>query len=148
MAVREIMQLDEVVLGRYAIQDILGIGGQGAVAKGVDQTTGQPVAIKQLLASRDDSNYATERARFQRGSDIRVHYPVVVVPLDSGEDAGEFYVITPYIDGPALQDHVNHQGGKLSTDDAVSITKDLAGGLGALHDRGYVHRDINTAALD
>ena len=46
-----ILNIGDVILGRYEVVDLIISGGQAIVAKGIDKHTNQFVVIKQLLAS-------------------------------------------------------------------------------------------------
>jgi serine/threonine protein kinase len=141
------MQIGQRVLGRYQIVDLIQEGGQASVAKGVEKRSGAFVAIRQLSASPGQPQYAEELARFQRAAALRIGHPAVVDPVDAGEDGGERYMVSPFIDGVDLQTYVARQGGKLPPDQALSILCELAGGVAASHAKGVIHRDLKPANL-
>ena len=136
------IRIGEMILGRYEVTEYLPGGGQAILMKGIDKQTGDVVAIKQLAASPGGSSYDEELARFRRAAQIRIEHPNDVDPIDYGEEAGDHFMIMPFIEGSDLEDYLNQQGGRLSFDEAVSIACELALALKAAHDKGYVHRDI------
>ena len=138
----KMLAVGQIVLGRYEIIELIAIGGQGVLARARDLQTGREVAIKQLLASPNQSNYVELVARAKREAQIHVGHPKVVDPTDYGEENGQHFTIFPYVEGQPLSAYLASRGGKLPADEAASIAKDIAEGLAAVHAKGYVHRDI------
>jgi serine/threonine protein kinase len=136
------LRIGEAVLGRYQIDDLLSEGGQASVAKGLDTQTGNEVVIKQLIASPGQNHYKEELARFKRAAQIRICHRNVVDPIDSGQENNNWYMIMPFIEGITLDKYLITQGGKLASDQAVSIITEIAQGIGAIHQKGIVHRDL------
>ena len=136
------MKMDQTVLRRYKLVDLIGEGGQASLAKGTDQKTGQTIVIKQLSAIPGQSNYEQELARFKRSGKLPIGHPVVVDPIDFGEEKGAYYTIMPFIEGVDLGQYVSINGGKLQPQQATEIIRQVADGVGAIHDQGIVHRDI------
>jgi hypothetical protein len=137
-----LMLVGELILGRYEVLDLIAIGGEGAVARGIDRITGQPVAIKQLSVSPGDLHYEQQVRRLQRAGQIRIGHPGIVDAIDYGEDRGIWYLITPFVEGVDLEMHVRACGGRCSVEQALPIITALADALAAAHRRGIVHRDI------
>ena len=138
----KMLAIGDTILGKYEVEDIRCIGGQGILAKGKDAKTGQDVAIKQLLASSDQTNYPELIARAEREAQVRIGHPNVVDPIDSGSENGEFYIIFPYVEGDDLATYLGRQGKKLTPDEATRIVRDIAEGLSSVHAKGFVHRDM------
>ncbi len=49
------MSAEQLIGNRYAIGDLIGQGGMGAVYRGTDRRSGRPVAIKRLMQELVDS---------------------------------------------------------------------------------------------
>jgi len=141
------MQIGEIVLGHYEINDIISEGGQGLIAKAIDQKTGDTVVIKMLTATPEQSGYAEALGRFQRAAKLRLHHPNIVDPIDSGEENGQWYIVMPYVDGLTLENYVMAQGGRLEVKTAVTLIIQIAEGLEAIHQNGLVHRDIKPSNI-
>ncbi|HUT56925.1 MAG TPA: protein kinase [Phycisphaerae bacterium] len=139
---QDFMEIDELILGRYEIVDLLPNGGQASLAKATDQQTGQFVAVKRLSATPAQSNFQEELARFQRAGRMRFGHPAVVDPLECAEEDRQWYTIMPYIEGVNLEQFVAQHGGRLPAEKAIPIIERVAGGLEAIHRHGVVHRDM------
>ena len=64
------------------------------------------------------------------------------LPLyDSGEASGFLYYVMPYLEGQSLRDRL-HRERQLPLDEALRITREVAGALAYAHAHDVVHRDI------
>lgn len=141
------MNIGELVLSRYEVDDLLPSGGQAHVARAIDCKTGDQVVIKQLDRLPGDKGYSQELARFERAAATRIGHPVVVDPVDAGQDNGEHCIVFPFVEGSQLDRYIEHHGGTLSPDRVLAIITQLAEGLGAIHAKGLVHRDLKPANI-
>ncbi|HKV76391.1 MAG TPA: protein kinase [Gemmatimonadales bacterium] len=115
-------------------------GGMATVFLARDLRHSRQVAIKVLppeLAT------AIGVERFQREINLAANlmHPHIVQLFDSGQEAGHFYYVMPFIDGGSLRSRLDHER-QLPIVDAVRIAGEVAGALGYAHSRGVVHRDI------
>ena len=148
----------------------LGVGGMGKVYKGlcINEITGQTkkVAIKFMYS--DLPPHAIERAR--REASIRIKNENLVEMLGFieteetnvlGEITHRYHVVSELLEGVMLDDllqgNLNDRYGnpvpfaqKLYSDFqkdvyhfAINIIRNVVSGLMALHDAGYLHRDID-----
>ena len=138
----KMIQIGQLILGRYLADDYIAGGGQAFVVKAQDQQTSHWVVVKQMHESPEDPGYATAVARFERMAQIRLGHPNVVDPTDSGQEGAEHYVIMPFYEGGNLTKLINARGCKLAVDEAVFISAGIANGLDVIHQNGIVHRDI------
>ena len=98
------------------------------------------VALKVLLP---DLTAVLGPARFLR--EIRtvagLNHPHILPLLDSGEAAGTLFYVMPLATGESLRQRLTREA-QLPIDEALEITRDVAGALAYAHSRGIVHRDI------
>lgn len=131
-----------VVDRRYLLRREVGRGGCCVVHEAVHQITRKVVAVKRLHADlRDD---ATMRARLLREAEVlaAVSHPNVVAMIDAGEDEdGAPYVVLEYLDARTLEGIIAARG-SLSLIDALTLTKQACAAVAAVHEAGFVHRDV------
>ena len=101
------------------------------------------VALKVL---RSDLAAAMGIERFQREVAVTaaLQHPHILSLFDSGESAGRFYYVTPYVDGESLREKLEREG-QLPVEQVVEITREVADALDYAHRQGIVHRDIKPA---
>jgi eukaryotic-like serine/threonine-protein kinase len=140
------MSEDLIVGGRYALGELLGVGGSASVFAAVDTRTGGRVAVKLLHPHlcEDDATRAAFLAEAERASLLRDPHIVRVHAAGLHEAGG---VVMPWIaldlaEGETLRERVR-RAGPLSTDDAVTVARGVLAGLAAAHAAGVVHRDIS-----
>lgn len=126
---------------------ILGRGGMGIVFEGklIHNDTGKfdRVAIKVLF--KDLSEESILRAR--REASIKIVHEHIIRMYDFMETVDtdgkpKYHIISEFVEGIALSEYLKKKG-SLSWDEALSITKKILAGLYMLHEKGFVHRDID-----
>jgi serine/threonine protein kinase len=136
--------LGRVLAGRYRLESEIGSGGMGAVYRAVDELSGVVVALKVLKAGSDDPELV---ARFRREQTfVTVQSPHLVRVLDHGDDDGLLFLVLEYLQGHTLRDRLA-QGEALAVQEALTIARDVARALHALHEGGIAHRDIKPANI-
>ncbi|HEY0969655.1 MAG TPA: protein kinase [Gemmatimonadales bacterium] len=126
--------------GRYTIERELGRGGMATVYLAEELKHGRPVAIKVL---RPELSAALGTARFLReiGIAARLSHPHLVPLMDSGEEGGVLYYVSPYVAGGSLRDRLRAEG-PLPVDEALRVAGEVGSGLDYAHREGFVHRDV------
>lgn len=135
---------DHNVIGRMAHYDIircLGRGGMGTVFEAFDTKLFRPVAIKFMASSLAASEKA--KSRFLREARVAasINHPNVVTIHAVEEYDGRPYLVMELVSGTTLHEHVRKIG-PLPLGDILRISRQIATGLRAAHDKGIVHRDI------
>ena len=144
----------------YEIGPVLGVGGFGITYKGYDHTLSCDVAIKEYLPSgvalrtgdgitvvpksdQDQDFYSYGLNRFLEEARIlakfREHSIVRVTRFLEGN--GTAYLVMDYEQGQPLNAYLKSRG-VLPEDRILSILVPLLTGLGEVHSKGYLHRDI------
>jgi serine/threonine protein kinase len=130
------------VIGNYRIIEPLGEGGMGTVFRAEHVVLGRPYALK-VLRSRVVEKDATAAQRFLREARAasRVRHPNIVDVFDFGHLAdGRPYFVMELLEGESLTDRVAR--GALEPGEVVSIARQMALALAAVHDRGVIHADV------
>jgi serine/threonine-protein kinase len=71
----------------------------------------------------------------------KLQHPHILPLYDSGDAEGLLFYVMPFVEGEALSDMIAREK-QLSIDEAIRITKEVAGALGHAHAYGLIHRDI------
>jgi serine/threonine protein kinase len=130
------------VIGNYRIIEPLGEGGMGTVFRAEHVVLGRPYALK-VLRSRVVEKDASAAQRFLREARAaaRVRHPNIVDVFDFGHLAdGRPYFVMELLEGESLTDRVAR--GALDPGEVVSIARQMALALAAVHDRGVIHADV------
>ncbi|MCS6940800.1 MAG: serine/threonine-protein kinase [Roseiflexaceae bacterium] len=127
-------------IGRYRVLGEIGRGGMAVVYRAYDPEADREVAIKVL--PRELLHDPTFRARFHREVEAiaALEHPAIVPLYDSGEDAGQPFMVMRLMTGGSLADRLKR--GPLPLAQAARIISHLAPALDAAHAAGLIHRDI------
>ncbi|MCW5960542.1 MAG: protein kinase [Pyrinomonadaceae bacterium] len=135
-----------VLAERYRILGLLGTGGMGEVYKAEDLTLDQTVALKFLPASLAKNKDALKRFRAEVRTARQVSHENVCRVFDIGEVDGRQFLSMEFIDGDDLSQLLRRIG-RLPSDKAVEITRQICMGLHAIHKAGILHRDLKPANI-
>lgn len=130
------------VIGNYRIVEPLGEGGMGTVFRAEHVVLGRPFAFK-VLRSRVVEKDPSAAQRFLREARAasRVRHPNIVDVFDFGYlGDGRPYFVMELCEGESLTDRVAR--GALDPGEVVSIARQMALALAAVHDRGVIHADV------
>lgn len=127
-------------MGGFVLTGRIGTGGQGTVylAEGPD---GAPVAVKTLNSEVVDDPGMRQRfvREAQAARQVASFCTAAVLAVDF--DARPPYIVSEYVDGPSLQDHVGARG-PMSGGELSRLAVATATALVAIHEAGIVHRDL------
>ncbi|MCH7874263.1 MAG: protein kinase [Gemmatimonadetes bacterium] len=140
MADNPLERLQAALADRYAIERELGRGGMATVYLAHDVKHHRKVAIKVLLPELA-AVLGADRFLNEIRVTANLHHPNIVQLYDSGEADGDLYYVMPFIEGESLRDKLDRER-QLSVEEAVEITRVVAGALDYAHRRDVIHRDI------
>ncbi|MEQ6903534.1 protein kinase [Nocardioides sp. YIM 152588] len=131
---------DPTRVGDYTLLTPLGEGGMGIVhlARGGD---GRRVALKVLRPHVVGDQQARARLAREVTSLARVRSPWVAEILAADPWGETPFVVTRYVPGLSLHDHVLEEG-TVSGRDLYWLAGCLAEGIAAVHAAGVLHRDV------
>lgn len=130
-----------VTIGKYELHEQVGRGGYGVVYRATDVSLGRDVALKilhpQLTTDPDFINRFRNEARIIAS----LHNRNIVIVYELDEVDGRVFIAMEYLSGGSLSQRLE-KFGAMSTDDAVSVLKQVCDGLKSAHEMNLVHRDI------
>jgi serine/threonine protein kinase/tricorn protease-like protein len=127
-------------IGPYAVVSQIGQGGMGEVYLAEDARLSRKVAIKLLPAAFSVDQDRLRRFKQEAQAASALNHPNIVTIHEIGHTAGTHYIVTEYVEGETLREHIKR--GKLSLAEALEIARQVASALEAAHAAGIVHRDI------
>ncbi len=133
-------RLKTALADRYAIERELGAGAMATVYLAEDLKHRRKVAIKVL---KPELAATLGPERFVREIEIaaKLTHPHILALYDSGDANGFLYYVMPYVEGESLRDRLDREG-KLSVEEGIRLTDQVASALSYAHEQGVVHRDI------
>ena len=136
------LQLGDVIEGKYRITRLLGQGGMGAVYEGENVRIHRRVAIKVLHAAVAAKNDVVQRFEREAQAAGRIGSQHIVEVLDLGNlPSGERFMVMEYLDGESLGDRIKKRK-RLTVQEVGPIMFQLLEGLAAAHQAGIIHRDL------
>ena len=148
----EITAPDALLDDKYRVDRVIGEGAFGRVYLATDTRLRRAVAIKELLASRNNTDpevfqrYLDRFNREARAGGAISHPNAVTVYELEVDRAQNTYLVMEYVDGMDLGTLLE-QVGTLPTERAVAIALDVARALEAVHEADIVHRDLKPANI-
>jgi len=130
-------------LNHYEVLGHLGTGGMGEVYRARDNKLQREVALKVL-----PKNFAQDPervARFRREAQVlaQVNHVNIAAIYSVEESGGMHFLVMELAEGETLRDRIRR--GPVPLEEALDITKQIAAGLEAAHEKPIVHRDLKPA---
>jgi tRNA A-37 threonylcarbamoyl transferase component Bud32 len=133
-------RLAQALSDRYRIERELGQGGMATVYLARDLKHDREVALK-VLRPELAAVIGAERFLSEIRITARLDHPHILTLIDSGEADGMLFYVLPFVRGESLRTRLVREK-QLGVDEALAITKQIAGALEYAHQHGVVHRDI------
>lgn len=136
----------EIIDGKYEVQNILGEGGMGAVAKATHLLRRAPVALKFLSPSVLVTPGAVERFLNEAVAASQIDSAHVVTIYDVGKlPSGAPYLVMEFLEGRDLAMVLELIGGPVETPRAIHFVLQILRAMQAAHAVGIIHRDLKPA---
>ncbi|MCD0452772.1 serine/threonine protein kinase [Actinocorallia sp. API 0066] len=127
-------------IGPYRLLDRIGRGGMGTVYLAED-AEGVRVAVKVINDELADESSFRDRFRREVTAARSVRRFCTASVLDANLEADPLYVVTEYVDGPNLDEHIR-RAGPMRGSGLEHLAVGIATALTAIHGAGIVHRDL------
>jgi len=129
-------------VGSYRIVGRVGEGGMGSVFLAEHSLIGRFAAIKVLHEHLRDSEDSVSRFFNEAQATASIKHPGILEIFDFGwHTDGSAYIVMEYLEGESLEARVQRLG-RLPTEHALHIIRQVAGALAAAHAQGITHRDL------
>ncbi|HEY6178169.1 MAG TPA: protein kinase [Kofleriaceae bacterium] len=134
-----------ILEGRFQIEEMIGAGGMGIVARARDLHSGRDIAVK-ILHNVNPSIH--EQERFAREARVlsTLHHPGIVSYVARGQTPqGEHFLVMEWLTGEDLQQRLQRQ--HLTVSESLALVRGVARALHEVHDHGLIHRDLKPSNL-
>ncbi len=130
-------------IGNYRILRELGRGGMGVVYKAVHEPTRRLCAVKEILPDAATDDKSLKLFDREIGVQSMVVHPNLARILERGREEDHLFFSVEYLEGGDAHSLVAEIfRGPVKPGLASKIACDILRGLQALHDHGFVHRDL------
>ena len=152
-----------VLAERYEIGISIGSGGFGIMYKAWDRVLEKEVAVKEyypiglvnrapgqkhitIYSGRGRKEFEHGKLRFMEEARNMAkfdNHPNIVSVFDFFEENNTAYFIMEFLEGTDYKHYIEQQGGKVSLEYALEVTKVVLKALSEVHKHEIVHRDIS-----
>ncbi|HWN68875.1 MAG TPA: protein kinase, partial [Haliangium sp.] len=133
------------MFGRYRIVEKLAAGGMGEVYTATHDIMNREAVVKILLPEMSADKSIVKRFFNEAQAAASIHHPGIVAVFDVGyAEDGRAYIVMEKLPGENLQARLDRVRW-LEPAHASALMRQLAGAVGAAHERGIIHRDLKPA---
>jgi len=137
----------DVLVGKYRVDRLLGVGGMGVVVAATHLQLDQKVALKFMLPAGLAHPSLVERFAREARSAVRLRSDHVARVLDVGTlESGSPYMVMEYLEGNDLGAIIEKQG-PMAVEMAVDCVLQACDAVAEAHSLGIVHRDLKPRNL-
>jgi serine/threonine-protein kinase len=131
-------------IGRYVVEELVGVGGMGQIYRAQDPVLRRTVAIKlistKLMSGADRADYI-KRFRREAEAAARCAHPNIVAVYDFALHEEQPYLAMEFVSGRSLRQLLD-DAPVMDVPDAIAIMLQVLDALTSAHEQGVVHQDI------
>lgn len=140
---------NEVVGGRYRLNEVIGRGGMSSVYSARDENLGRDVALK-LFAPQAPDTEELKRQEAEIQLLATLNHPGLVTLFDAGidtriPDEPRPFLTMELVEGQDLRGRIRHS--RVPLEELAVIGAGIADALAYVHGLGVIHRDIKPANI-
>lgn len=135
--------LEDVFLGRYKVNELIGSGAMGSVFKAWDPKLRRDVALKTIRVSAEDfDREKLVKSLLEEASiSARFHHPNIVTTYDVADTGKNAYIAMEFVQGVSLDSYLWDRI-TLTPEEAIPIGLAIARALEVAHASDLVHHDV------
>src|SRR5262247_2841470 len=135
-------------LERYEIQELIGIGGMGAVYRAQHEITKAKVAIKVLRPDLTISNEEGVGFFFEEAAKtVSLQHPMIVKVLSADYTPdGSAYMVMEWLDGRTLEQEMKERG-VFQLQRVIVLLEQIAEAIAYAHKKRIIHRDLKPSNI-
>ena len=133
-------QLQATLGTAYTLERELGGAGMSRVFVAREQALGRRIVVK-ILPPEMSVGVSIERFHREIQVAAALLHPHIIPLLSAGTSEGSPYFTMPLVEGESLRLRLAREG-RLDEEEAVRLTRQVAGAIDYAHRQGIVHRDI------
>lgn len=135
-------------LERYEIQELIGIGGMGAVYRAQHEITKAKVAIKVLRPDLTISNEEGVGFFFEEATKtVSLQHPMIVKVLSADYTPdGSAYMVMEWLDGRTLEQEMKERG-VFPLQRLIVLLEQIAEAVAYAHRKRIIHRDLKPSNI-
>ncbi len=134
------------VLDGFAIEEVIGVGGMGAVYRALDTKLDRQVALKLLPPDQGADPEVVARFYQEGRSAARLDHENIARVYSIGQHGAFHFIAFEFIEGETVRARTE-TAGALPVSEAVHIALEIAHALVHASERGVVHRDIKPSNI-
>lgn len=139
------MEIGSMLLDRYEILEVVGVGGMATVYKARCHTLDRFVAIKELKDEYANDHEFIQKFMNECQAAAKLNHPNIVGIYDFHkveiDGVDHYFIIMEYIDGKTIKDVIEEKG-SIPEEQALIIGTQILAALKEAHSNGVIHRDI------
>jgi serine/threonine protein kinase len=142
-----LIDVGQVLDGRYQLLEELAVGGMGRLYRAVQLVVNREVAIKTVRTDGEHAHDEALLARFATEAQLisQLRHPHTLRVYDFGQVADELYLVTELLHGETVEDRL--LDGPIEPRQVVQWLIDVADALAEAHGKGIIHRDLKPRNL-
>src|SRR5690349_14331770 len=131
-------------IGRYVVEELVGVGGMGQIYRAHDPVLRRTVAIKlistKLMSGADRADYI-KRFRREAEAAARCAHPNIVAVYDFALHEEQPYLAMEFVSGRSLRQLLD-DAPVMEVPNAIAVMLQVLDALTSAHEQGVIHQDI------